>query len=500
MTIFRKVMLFICVAAAAAIYCISLFGGFQGTSDSNDYAALARNIIEGKGFIIGHIYPLSYAFFKGMPLANHMWAPLYPLYQAFWFLLFGAKDNSMQISSIVLIWSFMLSAYFLGKKILDEKSGMLAAVLIGLSQIVLNTAIDCTPEILAGILLTLCVLALQWGNSGGSVVLSGILFGLTFLTRYQMAIIIFPIWLFFFRWQFTKFLFWCLAAGITIIPWFYFNLVHFGNPIFTLQPYGEITKGMGRFDDYYYTYRSLEPITLFKAFSTFPLAVLKKFIAGIIYFISQLPVHFSFLGFIPFMYGILKIRNMPDGIKKFFGFSLASLILLIVVSSIGGHHHRYLVTIQVLLTISMLIGFLKLLKDLKFTESKMKITILTALLFLPSRAPFQEIRLHSIAVECKRDISIYTKVRERTEEDAVIFSDVSDGIWWYARRNAIWIPIRVKDIMKIQQLSGAGYVFLRDYKKYISGLKDDELLQFLQSIELVSVLDNKSGLYKLKKI
>jgi hypothetical protein len=275
-------------------------------------------------------------------------------------------------------------------------------------------------------------------------------------------------------------------------------MINFGNPVFTLQAFGEFTKGMGRFDDYYYTYRSLEPISFLDAIFRFPLAVLKKFAGGLFYFAGMIPVHFNFFGIIPFVYGIIKMRDMRPEIKKLIGFSACGLVLIVVLSSLGGHHHRYLVTIQPFLTLAMILGFYQLLEDFKLRSSRLVSIILTAILFLPLRAPFQETRLAGLAAECREDKGLYQKVAEKTLKDSIIFSDVPDGVWWYANRKTVWIPIRVKDIIEIQRKLNCEYVYLRNYKKYLAGLNDDELLEFLMRVELVAVIDQKANLYHLK--
>ena len=77
--IFRKsdvILIFILIISA--LYCYAFFGGYLGLSDGNDYAGLARNILRGEGFSLGHLYPLALTFNSDIPQPNNLWAPVYP--------------------------------------------------------------------------------------------------------------------------------------------------------------------------------------------------------------------------------------------------------------------------------------------------------------------------------------------------------------------------------------------------------------------------------------
>ena len=149
--IFRKsdvILIFILIISA--LYCYAFFGGYLGLSDGNDYAGLARNILRGEGFSLGHLYPLALTFNSDIPQPNNLWAPVYPVYLAGWFALFAMSDSVILVAIIFSIWLLILAAYFLAKKLIGANWALLVAGLVGLNQSLLSTALDHAPGPAAG--------------------------------------------------------------------------------------------------------------------------------------------------------------------------------------------------------------------------------------------------------------------------------------------------------------------------------------------------------------
>ncbi len=243
------VIILIVLFAFTAIYCSYYFGGYEGSGDGNDYAALARNIVSGRGFSLGHVYPLGLTFNAQIPQPNNMWAPGYPLYLSLWFSVIGIGDKAALYASIVALWLMILSGYLLGRRIGGDMIAILSAMLIGLSQVVLYAAVEGTPEILTGALIAFSVYFLLSPQKSVNLILSGFLLGLAFLTRYQIAIIGIPIAIMFMDNYRRNLFIWIAVILITISPWLIRNWIVLGNPLFTLQSYGEFAKGMRRFGD-----------------------------------------------------------------------------------------------------------------------------------------------------------------------------------------------------------------------------------------------------------
>ncbi len=485
--------------AVSGIYCYHYFGGYEGLGDGNDYAGLARSIVRGEGFSLGHVYPLALTFNPQIPQSDNIWAPGYPVYLAIWFEIFGANDKAAVFASIFALWLLILAGFLLGKKVLNERLGLVVGALIGLSQVVLYSAVEGTPEILAGALLTYSVIVVIKKQDISRIFLSGLLFSMAILTRYQIAIVAVPFAAFFIYDKKKMLPLWAGVTVLGIAPWLLRNTLVLGNPLFTLQSYGEFTKGMGRFDDFYFTYRSFTPMTLWYAMLHFPFDLAKKFVAGLIFFGGSFPLRFNYLGIVPFFFGLLKIERMEGIQKKVVLFAFISAVLVVILSSLDGHHDRHLIPLQAFFVVATIIGFVLLAKGFGFFERRKLTLVLGALLFLPPRFAFQEMSLSKIAAESRSDLPDYSQISIIVKPDEVVISDVSDAIWWYANLRSIWMPVHYSDMKALFKRSDCRYLYLRRPIDYMNGLSDDDLLNFMVCAEPVPDFNGNGGLYKLNK-
>jgi hypothetical protein len=493
------ILTLIILFAVTGVYCCHFFGGYEGLGDGNDYAGLARSIVKGEGFTLGHVYPLALSFDSRIPQPDNIWAPGYPLYLALWFKIFGAGDRVAVFASIFALWLLILAGYMLGKNILGERLGLVIAALIGLSQVVLYSAVEGTPEILTGALLTFSVIVIIKKQNIPRLSFSALLFSMAILTRYQIAIVCIPLAILLIENKMRMLPFWAAVALLGIMPWLLRNMFVLGNPIFTLQSYGEFTKGMGRFDDFYYTYRSFTPMTLWYALSHFPFDLAKKFVAGLVFFGDSFPLRFNYLGIVPFFFALFKIERMEGIQKNIVLFAFISALLIIILSSLDGHHDRHLIPLQPFFAVATMIGFILLSKEFGFFQHRMLTFILGALLFLPIRFPFQELNLSKIAAQSRSNLSAYSQIARMVKPDEVVISDASDAVWWYADRRSIWIPVHFDDIKVLFKRGDCRYLYLAEPVEFMNKLKDDDLFDFTARAELVPDFAGNGALYRIHK-
>ena len=494
-----QIMIIMGVFAVSAFYCLHYFAGYEGLGDGNDYAALARNIANGNGLTVNHIYPLALNFNSTIPQPDNIWAPGYPIYLTFWFTIFGANDKASIWAAIVAVWILMAAAYLIARKIGGIEMGLLAAALVGLSHFVLRIAIEGTPEILTASLLTFSIYILLWPQNLRRVVFSGAIFGLAVLTRYQITFLAVPLVILFIEDKKRFLVTWIIVMFLTVTPWLIRNLLVLGNPFFTLQTYGEFTKGMGRFDDYYLTYRSFIPMTFWYALAHFPLSVAKKFIAGLFYFAKSFPSFFNFLGVVPFFYLFLKSGEIKGIERKIFLFSLWGICLIVIPTSFAGAHDRHLLPLLVFLIVAMLIGFRFLVRDFGINRDRLALIVATAILFLPAKAPIQEKELAGIANESRASMPAYSEIKRLVDSSEIVVSDVSDAIWWYSERNSIWIPVHFDDLKKLIETHQINFLYLDNPKKYLGKFTKSDSIQFAIMTERVPEFSGRGVLYIIKR-
>ena len=500
MNLNKRYILLIVILTVSGLYCLFFFNGYLGLSDGNDYAGLARSILRGEGFGLGHLYPLALYFSTDIPQPDNMWAPAYPVFLALWFLIFGLSDTAILAATIFSVWLLIIAVYVLARRIVGENWAILGAALIGLNQSMLSTALEGSPEPFTGALFLFSVYPLiTTKTTAKRICISAILFGLTVLTRYQMAILAIPVLIFLTDKKLRSIMLWMAVMLITLSPWLIRNYVIFGNPVFTLQAYGEFTKGMGHLDYYYYTYRSFTPMSFFYAVANFPYYVLKKFGAGIVFFSWWTAVILNFFGTAPFVFSMIRKKYFNTLQKRFVNFSLISLILLIALSSLDGIHLRHLVNIQGLLVLTLILGFIQIKENLFVFRYRYLKAAAIILLLLPARFPFLEMELINNAQRIEKNKNVYGFIKDETEPDAVIVSDVSDAVWWYCDRPSIWIPVIYSDLKRLVEIRRVDYIYFEDTSKYLGRLENSDLTDFFSNTSIVDGSHLGWGLYKINR-
>lgn len=497
MNVYLRNLILLLILLLSMAYCIYFFNGYLGLHDGNDYAGLARNIVRGEGFSLGHLYPLAYTFSQDMPQPNNLWAPAYPVYLAIWFNMFGANDTTILPATIFAIWLLILAVYLVARKLVGADWAVFAAALIGLNQSVLSTALEGSPEILTGALLLFAVLPLI--NKAGifKIIISAVVFGLAVLARYQIIILALPILLFLFERNIRLKAIWVGMVALILSPWLIRNFILFGNPFFTLQAYGEFTKGMGHLKYYYYTYRSFTQMSLWYAVSNFPFYMLKKFVAGITFFLWWTMVVLNFFGIVPLIFAAMKNKMAGYSQSRFIKFALASLILVVMVSSFNGIHLRHLVNVQGLLAISIVIGLLLLKNQIKLFQKHWALAAILFLLIIPARMPFLEMELIANARTVEANKKVYERLSEISGPGDVIVSDASDAVWWYSDRFSIWIPVVYDDLKSLMKIQRIDYIYLEKTSDFLSRLEDEELVDFFTIASIVDGSELGWSIYKV---
>jgi hypothetical protein len=286
---------------------------------------------------------------------------------------------------------------------------------------------------------------------------------------------------------------------VTISPWLIRNYLVFGNPVFTLQSYGEFTKGMGHLDYYYYTYRSFTPMSFSYALVNFPFYVLKKFIAGNLFFSWWTVVVLNFFGAVAFIFALIRIKDSGGIKRRFIWFGATSLLILIALSSLNGIHLRHLVNIQGVLIVVLVLGYIRFREHVKLFRNRYIHVAALVLLLLPLRFPFLEIDLKNNADRIENNKRVYEIIRENTEEGAVIVSDASDAVWWYCDRSSIWIPVVYGDLKVLLQNHQVDYIYFEKISDYTDRLDDRDLIDFLTTTSIVDGSAFGWSLYKINR-
>lgn len=210
------------------------------TPDPYDYAQLARNLAEGKGFTTDVITPISWGTVPELDSHPDLWrAPLYPLAVAAFFQLFGTSPSVLPVVSSVAFLGFVLIVYRLGERLFDRRTGFLAGLFVTTAPGLLRTGVTGYTEALYMLLVFAAVLAVV--RNDRHPCLLGALSGLAYLTRYNHWFLLAGILIFALsrlrrnrRGYGLKF---CVTFFATLSPWLLRNVLVVGQPFYHHHAY-----------------------------------------------------------------------------------------------------------------------------------------------------------------------------------------------------------------------------------------------------------------------
>jgi len=219
--------------------------------DALDYAQIARNLSEGKGFTTDFIKPLSLTRFRrldGHP--DMVFPPLHPFVTSVFMRLMGANKRAVALACGLPFLLTLLVIYFLGQVLFDKRVAILGAALFGDNLWTERYSISGLEVCLVGLLLitiflVLYLLAQEPKKRAVLAVALGVLLGLIYLTKYIWILILLPVLVYVWfsvgkeeRWKLVGAV--VAVFIVVILPWCIRNQQVAGNPLFSWRWY-EIT-------------------------------------------------------------------------------------------------------------------------------------------------------------------------------------------------------------------------------------------------------------------
>jgi 4-amino-4-deoxy-L-arabinose transferase-like glycosyltransferase len=203
--------------------------------DMFQYDALAESIRLGQGF----------TWYGGIPTAAR--APLYPLFLAVIYTLFGRSFTAARIAQAVLSSLLPVLTYSVGRRLCDEKASVVASWVVALYPMFLLYPLGLATENLFFLLVPLTILCLMRAaeaSSGLQYTLSGVSLGLTILTRSVVGgflALILP-WMWYYtaskREAIKNWVLVLMPVLALTIPWSVRNSLLYGRPVFVESSLG----------------------------------------------------------------------------------------------------------------------------------------------------------------------------------------------------------------------------------------------------------------------
>lgn len=235
------------------------------TSDHWVYDHLANNIIDGNGYLFNEKsakytfenYSRDYVqefqddyFYGVVPYGETtaFWEPGYPVFLAVIYKIFGNKPLFPIIVQALLWAGIIYISYLLATKIGNHRTGLISALILTFFPVSIYLSGSLMSETLFIFLLVISIYLIFKSFKSyfwWLLPVSGILFGLSFLTRsfciFWLPVFLFALYKFQIGHRISAIILWCIGVLIAIAPWVIRNNYAMGEPL--IFP----TKGMVNF-------------------------------------------------------------------------------------------------------------------------------------------------------------------------------------------------------------------------------------------------------------
>jgi 4-amino-4-deoxy-L-arabinose transferase-like glycosyltransferase len=207
------------------------FAGLQA-GDAMQYGAAARNLLSGRGFTEGSIWPRELLYTPRSPFYANRIQPFLPLVVTGIFAIFGVSDIAVAVASGLFFVLLIPAVFLLGRVLYGEAAAWLTALLVLFDRTMLQFSISGLTELTFAFLLVFpLLLVTRWHSNPGRWV-AGMVLGLAFLTRPGAIVYLLPIIIYVAvsdhdKSRFARFL---LGFIITLLPFLAWKYVRFGDP------------------------------------------------------------------------------------------------------------------------------------------------------------------------------------------------------------------------------------------------------------------------------
>lgn len=211
--------------------------------DAQDYAQIARNVAEGKGFTTS-IMPLGGLEWMRQTgrLGQSWWNlhrfPLPSLIQAGFIKVVGPRDFAISLSSALFYFLGIPLVYLFARRMFSHRVGVLATFLFAFNGGQMGDSITGLTEPAALFLFLAALYLVLWPSKWWHIPLAGLITGLAFLNRYSVVLYALPmlvlIWKTHNKRPLAAVLEFIAPAAVVALPWLYRNYLIAGDPLFSL--------------------------------------------------------------------------------------------------------------------------------------------------------------------------------------------------------------------------------------------------------------------------
>lgn len=454
-----------------SLYFARNFNGLK-YPDAMRYAAIAKNIVTGVGYIESELWPARLIYDAEPPFYVNRVRPIFPMTMAAAFKIFGVSENVAALSSGVFFIFSLVLIWILSENLFSIRIAWITVALFAFDPTILQYSISGITEMPFLFFLTLALFIMVSADTLLLFFITGITFGTASLVRSEaliyalVAVILFRIY---YRTSYTEKI---VALGLGLLtvltPYWIWNWLAFGNPFFELNKLWILGRTAG-FPEYTIM-RSLEHVNILTAILSNPLDITRKFIRCLIENYYLLPFRLTnpyvYLLFIIGIFGILASRiNVPNKAKYLLLLACALMVFQVLFTSatIPDQGLRYIVPFLGIILIFAGRGINYIL-ELWETEKKMikNITLGCFLVFLICPTLYYDFfRGKSNALSHRAEyVQLGNTVAKYTDRKGLVLSNSPNHLAWYADRQTMVIPNTLVEMRKIDRLVGVSGVVI----------------------------------------
>ncbi|GAB4346811.1 MAG: hypothetical protein Kow0099_28360 [Candidatus Abyssubacteria bacterium] len=442
---------------ALAIFAILFTHKFEGlrSNDQAHISQLARNLSRGEGFTTKALVPVDLAIDPRIEDHPDCWRdPLFPLMVCAVYLVTGAREHGgVLVSGLFFVLLAPLS-YLFARNMCGRAAGISASLVTMILPQMWDYSLHALTEMPFAFMLAALLYAL---HAGASPMLTGIVFGLCYLTRHN-AIVFLPVVIWYLvavdartRREMGRFAVGALAVAL---PWLVRNAVVTGNPLFSLQNFN-----LAMFTETYpgYTiYASFDRVNVFATLWEHPGEMFEKYTRGLNYLTGELVSLTHPLILLSFVGGALAFRAARR--SRFLLYALLIMIMIqfhLVAASVSPVEslNRYFVPfIPVIVAFAVFALFQRLPMNPQLWALQVLMAVLVVVVIAISDDPGWNINYGAIRAIGEEEVEYIRRL-----EEGPVVTDQPWELAWKADRIAIWAPARYSDFQ--EHLSGARYAF-----------------------------------------
>lgn len=214
---------------------------YVGGADDPRYAMLAKNVVEGRGYVVDVINKFFYPYPREVTHPDDLYPPVYPLTVAGLFVAFGTDVFFTKLPSLVFaLLVIPVLTFLLGKELFSERTGFVAGLLVMLNPASFAWS-GIADSMFAGWCLAAVYCLVRGMRDARWMYGVGLLLALSYLTKptgLMVAVVLLGAYaalqVLRRQWPAKQLLLGCVMGVLLVTPWLVRNELAFGSPTFSI--------------------------------------------------------------------------------------------------------------------------------------------------------------------------------------------------------------------------------------------------------------------------